>query len=228
VTLLDVPRTSRFLCGICRESPRLWKLGRLGVTGLATARSSFDTFVGSRNAGDGESVGVGASERDRVLDGEREAPSAPWYRMRVDGVGVRSRLLCASAWVKVEAALGGGARTPIVDIVPRRSGVEEAAGTRRWHDREIEMESLQGWHVEQCVNVMSCQELRPRSSWPWWVLKPTSANTLTRRLAPAMGGYIRTPAQDRPPVHCKTKLLDDISSPPFPIPVLRPACRNIE
>jgi hypothetical protein len=71
VTLPSPPRPSKSLCGICRDSPRPWKLGRLGVTGLATARSSFDTFDGSRNAGEGESVGFGASERDRVLDGER-------------------------------------------------------------------------------------------------------------------------------------------------------------
>ena len=71
MTLPNAPRPSKSLCGICRDNPRLWKLGLLGVTGLAMARSSFDTFDGSRNAGEGESVGFGASESDRVLDGER-------------------------------------------------------------------------------------------------------------------------------------------------------------
>jgi hypothetical protein len=103
------------LWGICSDKPRLWKLGRLGVTGLAMARSSFDTFVASRIAGDGERHGLGASERDRALDEDWGTPSVPLCRVRLAGVGVCSRLFCSNARVKDEAALAGGAGT-IVDI----------------------------------------------------------------------------------------------------------------
>lgn len=61
--------------------------------------------------------------------------------MRVEGVGVLSRLLCSSAWVKDEAALEGGVGT-IVDILLRRSSVKDNARARWWHNREAESRSL--------------------------------------------------------------------------------------
>lgn len=130
MALFDAPMLSRSLCGICRDKPRLWKLGRLGVTGLVTARSSFDTFIGSRNAGDGERVGLGASERDRVRDDERATPNVPLCRVRVEGVGVWSRFFCSSARVNDEAALGGGAGTTIVEILLVTSNCKKDARIR--------------------------------------------------------------------------------------------------
>jgi hypothetical protein len=70
--------------GICSERPLERKSGRRGVLGLAiTVWSSFDVLVGSRNLGEGSSLGV-LSERERALDfcgvcigcGSRTAPSS--------------------------------------------------------------------------------------------------------------------------------------------------------
>jgi hypothetical protein len=182
VPLADEPRLSRSLCGICRDKPRPWKLDRLGVTGLATARSSFDTFIDSRIAGDGESVGLGASERDRVLDGDWDMLSVPLCRVRVEGVGVWSRLFCSSACVKDEAALEGGAGTTIADISQRMSAIEKDGGSGRWHDWEFASTSLREGHVQYAVSVMSCYELYPQSSSPHF--KPNKrllALTLSQR-----------------------------------------------
>lgn len=102
--------------------------------------------MGSRNAGDGESVRLGASERDRVLEAERDTPRAPLCRPWTVGVGVRSRLLCSSTRVKEDAALEGGAETPMAAIVLRRSTVEEDAGIRSGHEGETATEYLKEWH----------------------------------------------------------------------------------
>ena len=57
--------------GICRLRPRGGRLGRFGVIGKgATCVSSLDVFAGSRNAGDGESVGFSSREdHDLVFGG---------------------------------------------------------------------------------------------------------------------------------------------------------------
>jgi hypothetical protein len=51
--------------GIWSESPRVRKSGRRGVLGTI-AWSSFDMRVGSRNFGDGSSLGL-LSDRDRAF-----------------------------------------------------------------------------------------------------------------------------------------------------------------
>jgi len=54
-----------------RLSPRRGMGGLPGVEGPAMAESSLETRrYGSRKAGEGESTGLGASERDRGLLGE--------------------------------------------------------------------------------------------------------------------------------------------------------------
>jgi hypothetical protein len=61
--------------GICNERPRNGKAGRRGVVGLSLiALSSFDfLFSGSRNFGDGDSVGGPPSDRLRAFEGDRDA-----------------------------------------------------------------------------------------------------------------------------------------------------------
>lgn len=51
--------------GIVSDSPRICVDVLLGVVGLSNTVSSLDNRRGSRNAGDGERTGLGASERDR-------------------------------------------------------------------------------------------------------------------------------------------------------------------
>jgi hypothetical protein len=116
------------------------------------ARSSFDTFVASRIAGDGESVGLGASERDRALDEDWGTASVPLCRVRVAGVGVWTRLFCSNARVKDEAALAGGAGTPIVDISQRISAIGKDGGGGWTHDWEAASTSLREWHVQYAVS----------------------------------------------------------------------------
>jgi hypothetical protein len=189
------------LCGICRDKPRLWKLGRLGVTGLATARSSFDTFMGSRNAGEGESVGLGASERDRVLDGEREIPSTPLCRARAAGVGVWSRLFCSSARVNDEAALEGGAGRSVVDIVLKGLRVQENAETRWSHYGEVAAGRFTDGVFTLYFKVVRYQELHQAYSSHSF---SRQAPLLTpKRLAPASCGYIRMPHTDRLQAHSR-------------------------
>jgi hypothetical protein len=54
--------------GICSERPLERKSGRRGVLGLAiTVWSSLDAPFGSRNLGDGSSLGV-LSDKERALD----------------------------------------------------------------------------------------------------------------------------------------------------------------
>ncbi len=69
----------RSRAGICKERPRIGKAGRRGVVGLSlSALSSWDFFFsGSRNFGDGESVGGPPSERERAFEGDREAVLLP-------------------------------------------------------------------------------------------------------------------------------------------------------
>lgn len=58
------------LLGICKDSPLMWKDGRLGVMGsMAAAESSFEPRrLDSRIAGDGDKEGFGgSSESDRDL-----------------------------------------------------------------------------------------------------------------------------------------------------------------
>jgi hypothetical protein len=64
--------------GICRERPRAGKRGRRGVVGVSLiALSSFVVFfAGSRNLGDGDSVGGPQSERLRAF-GDRGGSLAP-------------------------------------------------------------------------------------------------------------------------------------------------------
>lgn len=56
--------------GILRERPRTGKLGLLGVLGEMKAVSSLMVRAGSRNAGEGERVGFGASDNDLCFKGE--------------------------------------------------------------------------------------------------------------------------------------------------------------
>jgi hypothetical protein len=69
----------RSRAGIFRERPRTGKAGRRGVVGLSlNALSSCDLiFSGSRNFGDGDSVGGPPSERERTFEGDREAVLLP-------------------------------------------------------------------------------------------------------------------------------------------------------
>ncbi len=69
----------RSRAGICKERPRRGKAGRRGVVGLSlNALSSCDfRFSGSRNFGDGDSVGGPPSERERTFEGDREAVLLP-------------------------------------------------------------------------------------------------------------------------------------------------------
>lgn len=76
------------LDGMCRDNPRAWNDDLRGVLGPAMAVSSFDTRRnGSRKAGEGESIGFGASESDLGL-GE---PCSEVLRER----GVRSPSCCS-------------------------------------------------------------------------------------------------------------------------------------
>jgi hypothetical protein len=69
----------RSRAGICKERPRIGKAGRRGVVGLSlSALSSWDFFFsGSRNFGDGDSVGGPPSERERAFEGDLEAVLLP-------------------------------------------------------------------------------------------------------------------------------------------------------
>lgn len=69
----------RSRAGICKERPRIGMAGRRGVVGLSlSALSSWDFFFsGSRNFGDGDSVGGPPSERERAFEGDREAVLLP-------------------------------------------------------------------------------------------------------------------------------------------------------
>ena len=72
----------RSRAGICKERPRRGNAGRRGVVGLSVSALSSCAFFfsGSRNFGDGESVGGPPSESERAFDGDREAallPAAP-------------------------------------------------------------------------------------------------------------------------------------------------------
>lgn len=57
--------------GIWRERPRPGKFGLLGVLGEAKPVSSLALGTFSLNAGDGERVGLGASDNDRGFDEDR-------------------------------------------------------------------------------------------------------------------------------------------------------------
>jgi hypothetical protein len=69
----------RSRAGICKERPRRVNAGRRGVVGLSlSALSSWDFFFsGSRNFGDGESVGGPPSESERAFEGDRETVLLP-------------------------------------------------------------------------------------------------------------------------------------------------------
>ena len=57
--------------GICKERPRITNGGRHGVDGLLIELSSLDFRVDvSFRLGEGESIGVPPSDRDRVLAGD--------------------------------------------------------------------------------------------------------------------------------------------------------------
>jgi hypothetical protein len=93
-------------------------------------------------------------------------------------VGVLSRLLCSSAWVKDEAALEGGAGTAIVDILLRRSSVKDGARARWWHFREVETKSLQRQHFFSGV----CEGIAPVGGHPWSSLSAFDANRAPSRV----------------------------------------------
>lgn len=100
---------------IWRERPRLGNMGRLGVLGLEK-ESSFDTRrAGSRNAGDGDSVGFGASLKERgfgeftpVLSDDEEvgvlSPSSNFW-VKADFPEVEAR--CCSAMAVIDMSSPG-------------------------------------------------------------------------------------------------------------------------
>lgn len=91
----DMSASRLSLDGMCSDNPRAWNDERRGVLGLRMAVSSFDTRrKGSRKAGEGDSIGLGASESDLGL-GE---PLSEVLRER----GVRSPSCCSICWVKFD------------------------------------------------------------------------------------------------------------------------------
>lgn len=70
----DVLEGIRSRGGICSDRPRRGKAGRRGVVGLSfKALSSLDCrFSGSRNLGEGDSVGGPPSESERAFEDERD------------------------------------------------------------------------------------------------------------------------------------------------------------
>jgi hypothetical protein len=107
------------------DSPRLGNMGRFGVLGFEK-ESSLDTRrAGSRNAGDGDSVGFGASLKERGFGDFR-----PWLNDDKE-VGVRSpsSSLCVKADFAMFEATCCSAMV-VVDMVMCRK-------LRMWADEEV-------------------------------------------------------------------------------------------
>lgn len=98
---------------ICSDKPRVGKLGRFGVVGLEKVSSLDTRRAGSRNAGEGDSVGLGASDNDRGF-----GVFTPVLRDVVE-IGVRSPCssLCARVDFSMVEETSCSARVA-VDIVP--------------------------------------------------------------------------------------------------------------
>lgn len=63
-------------CCICSDKPRFGNIGLFGVVGLEKVSSLETRRAGSRNAGEGDRVGLGASDSDRGFEVGVRSPSS--------------------------------------------------------------------------------------------------------------------------------------------------------